>query len=153
MSYDKPKVSDKASEIAKNMWLAGLGAYGKAFDDAQGRIDKAAKEPPRLFRELVEKGSIIEDEVRDSLSSIKENSTNSVEERISKVRESFNFSFTRGQELADIHRKLDELSAKIDTLADAVGTGQGAKARRSKAPTKTRSKSTRGKKSGGSSRS
>jgi polyhydroxyalkanoate synthesis regulator phasin len=152
MSDEKPKVSDKASEIAKNIWLAGLGAYGKAFDDAQDRIDKAAKEPPRLFRELVEKGSMIEDEVRDSLSSIKESSTNSVEERISKVRESFNFSFTRGQELADIHRKLDELSAKIDTLADAVGAGKGSGAGRSKSPSKTRSKSTRGRKPGGSSR-
>ena len=34
-------MADKASEIAKNIWLAGLGAYGKAFDEAQGRLDKA----------------------------------------------------------------------------------------------------------------
>lgn len=152
MSDDKPKVSDKASEIAKNIWLAGLGAYGKAFDDAQDRIDKAAKEPPRLFRELVEKGSIIEDEVRDSLSSIKQSGTNSVEERISKVRESFNFSFARGQELADIHHKLDELSAKIDTLADAIGTDPTPKARRGKAPAKSRGKSAGSRKPGGSSK-
>ena len=55
MSDDKSKASDKASEIAKNIWLAGLGAYGKAFDEAHDRLDKAAKEPPRLFKELVEK--------------------------------------------------------------------------------------------------
>lgn len=152
MSDDKPKVSDKASEIAKNIWLAGLGAYGKAFDDAQDRIDKAAKEPPRLFRELVEKGSIIEDEVRDSLSSIKQTSTSSVEERISKVRESFNFSFTRGQELADIHHKLDELSAKIDALADVMDAGQVSKPGRSKTPSKSRGKSTRARKPGGTTR-
>ena len=56
MSDDKSNVSDKASEIAKNIWLAGLGAYGKAFDEAQDRIDKASKEPPRLFKDLVAKG-------------------------------------------------------------------------------------------------
>ena len=44
MSDDKPKVSEKASEIAKNIWLAGLGAYGKAVDDAQDRLDEAVRE-------------------------------------------------------------------------------------------------------------
>jgi hypothetical protein len=120
MSDDKSSVSDKASEIAKNIWLAGLGAYGKAFDDAQDRIDRAAKEPPRLFRELVEKGSKIEDEVRDSLSNIRKSSAVSVEERINKVRESFSFNFPGGQELAEINRKLDELSAKVDALTAAI---------------------------------
>lgn len=120
MSDDKSSVSDKASEIAKNIWLAGLGAYGKAFDDAQDRIDRAAKEPPRLFRELVEKGSKIEDEVRDSLSHIRKSSAESVEERINRVRESFSFNLPGGQELAEINRKLDELSAKVDALTAAM---------------------------------
>ncbi len=35
-SDDKSKVTDKASEIAKNIWLAGVGAYGRAVDEAQG---------------------------------------------------------------------------------------------------------------------
>ena len=34
MSDDKGKVTDKAGEIAKNIWLAGVGAYGKAVDEA-----------------------------------------------------------------------------------------------------------------------
>ena len=138
MSDDKPKVSDKASEIAKNIWLAGLGAYGKAFDDAQDKIDKAAKEPPRLFKELVEKGSQIEDEVRDSLSSIRKTSASSVEERISRVRESFNFSLTRGQELEEIYRKLDELSAKLDALAAMVEKRPARKSASRKAAPKKR---------------
>jgi len=119
MSDDKPKVSDKASEIAKNIWLAGLGAYGKAFDEAQGRLDKAAKEPPRLFKDLVEKGTQLEDEVRDSLSNIRKTSTNSVEERINKVRENFNL-LGRTDELAEIASKLDALTAKVDALTEAL---------------------------------
>ena len=142
MSDEKSRVSDKASEIAKNIWLAGLGAYGKAVDDAQDRIDKAAKEPPRLFKELVEKGSRIEEEVRDSLSNIRQTSTNSVEERISKVRESFNFSIARSDELAEVHRKLDELSAKIDALAKAVG-GQPASRRTARKPAAKKKAATR----------
>ena len=52
MSDEKSKVTDKASEIAKNIWLAGVGAYGKAVEDAQGRLEKAM-EPPKLFKDLV----------------------------------------------------------------------------------------------------
>ena len=39
MSDEKSKVTDKASEIAKNIWLAGVGAYGKAVEDALGRLE------------------------------------------------------------------------------------------------------------------
>ena len=130
MSDDKPKVSDKASEIAKNIWLAGLGAYGKAFDDAQDRLDKATREPPRLFKELVEKGSQIEDEVRDSLSNIRKSSAGSVEERISKVRETLHFNLSRGPELAEINRKLDALTARVDTLAEALAASTKAPPRK-----------------------
>jgi hypothetical protein len=106
MSDDNSNVTDKASEIAKNIWLAGLGAYGKAFDEAQGRIDRASKEPPRLFKDLVKKGEQLEDEVRESLSSIRKSRTSSVEERIKKVRENFNLSLTsRGHEIDEIHAK------------------------------------------------
>ena len=117
MSDDKSKVADKAGEIAKNIWLAGLGAYGKAFDEAQDRLDKASKEPPRLFKDLVKKGEELEDEVRESLSTIRKESTSSVEERINKVRENFNLNFGRGSDLAEIKTKLDTLTAKVDALS------------------------------------
>jgi polyhydroxyalkanoate synthesis regulator phasin len=121
MSDDKGNVSDKASEIAKNIWLAGLGAYGKAFDEAQDRLDKVSKEPPRLFKDLVKKGEELEDEVRDSLASIRKTSTSSVEERIRKVRENFHFNLAgRSAELAEINAKLDALTRKVDAIARAL---------------------------------
>jgi polyhydroxyalkanoate synthesis regulator phasin len=130
MSDDKGNVSDKASEIAKNIWLAGLGAYGKAFDEAQDRLDrldKASKEPPRLFKDLVKKGEELEDEVKDSLASMRKSSTHSVEERIRKVRENFNLNLTnRGADLTEINSKLDALTAKVDALAKAVAATQPA---------------------------
>ena len=67
-SDDKSKVTDKAGEIAKNIWLAGVGAYGKAVEDAQGRLEKAM-EPPKLFRDLVKAGSALEDEAREAVES------------------------------------------------------------------------------------
>jgi hypothetical protein len=121
MSDDNSNVSDKASEIAKNIWLAGLGAYGKAFDEAHDRLDKVSKEPERLFRDLVDKGTRLEDEVKDSLSSIRKSSASSVEERIKKVRENFNLNLvSRGDELIEINAKLDKLTRKVDALAKAL---------------------------------
>ena len=121
MSDDKSNVSDKASEIAKNIWLAGLGAYGKAFDEAQDRLDKASKEPPRLFKDLVKKGEELEDEVRGSLATIRKSRTSSVEERIKKVRENFHLNLGgRQEELKDIHSRLDQIDAKLDALTKAL---------------------------------
>lgn len=135
MSDDKSNVNDKASEIAKNIWLAGLGAYGKAFDEAQDRLDKASKEPTRLFRELVRKGEALEDEVKDSLANIRKARTSSVEERISRVRENFSLALpARGDQMAEISRKLDELTAKVDALSASLAPAKAPA--RKKAPAK-----------------
>ena len=69
MGDEKSKVTDKAGEIAKNIWLAGVGAYGKAVEDAQGRLEKAGMEPPKLFKELVKAGTALEDDAREALES------------------------------------------------------------------------------------
>lgn len=147
MSDDKSNVSDKASEIAKNIWLAGLGAYGKAFDEAQGRIDKAAKEPPRLFKDLVKKGTQLEDEVKDSLATIRKSRASSVEERISRVRDNFNLNLiSRADELEEINDKLDALTRKVDALTRALKQKPAAKSAAKKAPAKPRKKPAKAKK-------
>ncbi len=121
VSNDNP---DKPSDIGRSIWLAGLGAYGKAIRDAQGKLEEAAREPPRLFRELVEKGSRLEDEVRDSLSSMRKTGGLSVEERIGRVRETFNLSLGRSDELDTINARLDALEEKLDALLSATGAGK-----------------------------
>ena len=89
MNDDKNKVADKAGEIAKNIWLAGVGAYGRAVDEAQGRLEKAGVEPPKLFRELVKAGAALEEEARDAIEA-GQAARNSVEDRIQRVRDNFN---------------------------------------------------------------
>ncbi len=125
MSDEKSKVTDKASEIAKNIWLAGVGAYGKAVEDAQGRLEKAGVEPPKLFRELVKAGSALEDEAREALETTA-SARSSVEERIARVRENFhNQRPARIEDLQALHKKVDQLSRKVDRLTKALAE-QGA---------------------------
>jgi hypothetical protein len=116
MSDDKSKVADKASEIAKNIWLAGVGAYGRAVDEAQGRLERAM-EPPKLFRELVKAGSALEEDARSALEASSASAKSSVEQRINRVRENFHMQRpARIEDIAALQKKLDHLSRKVDKL-------------------------------------
>lgn len=126
MSDKKSNVSDKASEIAKNIWLAGVGAYGKAADDAQERLEKAGVGTPKLFKELVKAGTALEESAKEALKPSKRGSKSSVEERINKVRENFNLQrLGRGDELTELLGKVDLISKKLDLLTTAL-TDSGA---------------------------
>ena len=116
MSDEKSKVTDKASEIAKNIWLAGVGAYGKAVEEAQGRLEKAM-EPPKLFRDLVKAGTALEEDARESTLAAR----HTVEERINRVRENFhNQRPARIEDLIALHKKVDQLTRKVDQLSKAL---------------------------------
>ncbi len=119
MSDEKNKVTDKASEIAKNIWLAGVGAYGKAVDEAQGRLERAM-EPPKLFRDLVKAGSALEEDARHALEA-SSSAKSSVEQRINRVRENFHMQRpARIEDIAALQKKVDHLSRKVDKLARAL---------------------------------
>ena len=121
MSNKKSNVSDKASEIAKNIWLAGIGAYGKAADEAQDRLEKAGVETPKLFLDLVKAGTALEESAREGLKTTKRASKSSVEERINKVRENFNLQrLGRGEAVSELQAKVDLISKKLDLLTTAL---------------------------------
>ena len=136
MTDDKGKVSDKASEIAKNIWLAGVGAYGRAVDEAQGRLEKAGVEPPKLFKDLVKAGAALEEEARGA----SQNARQSVEDRISRVRDNFNLQRpVRGEDLLALHEKIDRLTNQVDALADALAASGTVKAPKKKAAARKKS--------------
>jgi hypothetical protein len=109
---------DKNSDVARNIWLAGLGAYGRAFDEAMNRYEQASKDTPKLFKDLVERGEQLETTTRkkvlpDGLA----RPSSSIEERIRKVRYNLGLGNSAGRpELANIENKLDSLEAKVDCL-------------------------------------
>ena len=136
MSDENSKVTDKASEMAKNIWLAGLGAYGKALEDAQGRLEKAL-EPPKLFRDLVRAGTALEEDAKGTTITAR----HSVEDRINRVRENFqNQRPARIEELTALHKKVDQLTRKVDRLSKALAA--------QRIDSDTRGKTTRSKKLG-----
>lgn len=142
MTDDKNKVADKASEFAKSIWLAGVGAYGRAVDEAQERLEKAGMDTPKLFKDLVKAGAALEEEARSAITASQE-ARQSVEDRINRVRENFRLQRrSRSDDLQALHDKIDRLSEELAHLRSLVGTGKPAPARRKAASKKVSAKTT-----------
>jgi poly(hydroxyalkanoate) granule-associated protein len=126
-SDEKVISAEKASEMAKNIWLAGLGAYGKAFDGASEKYDmvneryeKMSKETTKLFDDLVAKGKKLNLHNQEKISEAKTKTTSSIEDRINKVRSSLHMGGgVSSAEIAHLSEKLDALAEKVDALLDA----------------------------------
>ena len=64
----KGKINE-AEEMARKIWLAGLGAYGKSVEEAQGRYEKLSEEANKMFDELVTKGEKLDRRAHSELQS------------------------------------------------------------------------------------
>ncbi|MFT5543773.1 MAG: cell division septum initiation protein DivIVA [Glaciecola sp.] len=104
---------ETAEEVARKIWLAGLGAYGKSFEEIQSQYEKINGETTRLFEELVSKGEKLEADTKEKF---KEKSTvkTAVEKRVEDVRKKL------GLDSSDTDTKIDELSQKVDALTAAI---------------------------------
>jgi len=118
---EQPNVTERASEMAKMIWQAGLGAYGKALDDVVDQVDKVSKETSKFFDELVEKGKALEDQTQKRISGVRRRSTMSIDERIAKVRQSLGFDSSRDVKLDALLDKLNRIAKSLDRLIDTMG--------------------------------
>ena len=100
---------ETAEEVARKIWLAGLGAYGKSFEEIQSQYEKLNSETTRLFEELVSKGQKLEAQTKEKFTVNK-----SVDKGIDDLRKKL------GLDSSDADTKIDELSQKVDALTKAV---------------------------------
>jgi len=119
MSKEKANLKE-VGDVAKNIWLAGLGAYGRAFDEAQERYEQASKETPRLFTELVEKGKNLESQARatiDDVAAKGKGTATSLEERINKMRANLGFGGVSADDFERLEKKVDALTKKVNAMS------------------------------------
>jgi polyhydroxyalkanoate synthesis regulator phasin len=111
----KEKAAD-AEDMARKVWLAGLGAYGKGYEEVKGRFESLSTDSNKLFNELVAKGEKLETEGKGKVEEVKTKvaEKTEIESRIETVRTKLGFNNT------DTDQKIEELNAKIDALTDAV---------------------------------
>ena len=62
-------VEANTADMAHKIWLAGVGAYGKAYDTALESAQTFNKQSTELFDELVKRGEEIESDVRSRIES------------------------------------------------------------------------------------
>ncbi|MBX2849747.1 MAG: phasin family protein [Acidiferrobacterales bacterium] len=112
--------SEKAEALAKNIWLAGLGAYSKTFtgiagrvDDLQGRYTTINAEGQKIFQELVDRG----DSMQGDLEKAVKKGRDSLEDRVEDFKKRFGGSLSS---VVDIPSRLRDAAKKIEQLSDSL---------------------------------
>ncbi|AZT83992.1 poly(hydroxyalkanoate) granule-associated protein [Marinobacter sp. NP-4(2019)] len=113
-SQNDPQLAGKIKDSARQIWLAGLGAYTKAEEDAG-----------RFFERLVQEGEQLENKTRG----VVEKQIKTVEDRVGDVRERATGTWDRLEHMFDqrvsgalrrlgIHRReeIDALERRIEAL-------------------------------------
>lgn len=115
----KPSPPARSADTARKIWLAGIGAYGRAFSEAQESLAKMSGDTTKLFEELVEKGEEIEDAVetrgKELARRVKAPSF-SIDERIKQMRERLTAAQSDNERLDSIERRLASIEEKLDAL-------------------------------------
>jgi len=113
-------------DTARKIWLAGIGAYGRAFSEAQERVAKIGGESARVFEDLVAKGEAIEKKVEAQGRKVAAQiapGAHTLDDRIRKMRERIGL----GDDHASLADEVRELRARVAALEEqfAALTGAG----------------------------
>ena len=108
----QPTFAVKAQENARNVFLAGLGFYGKAFEEAQNQIEEAQdrmkerrEKAEDLFNDLVKRGEKVESQAKKRIKDFE------LPELKLTDREEFR---------KEIRARLDKARDSFETLRDAI---------------------------------
>jgi len=114
------KTNDKP-DVARKIWLAGIGAYGRAFTEAKGAVDELRGKSSEVFDDLVQKGEMLEKvaeykgkEMLDK-SGIKDFDIN---DRIKAMREKLSGGADTGR-VEELEDEVTALKAKLAALEKA----------------------------------
>lgn len=103
-----------AAELAHKIWLAGVGAYGKAYDTAVASAHVINQQSAEMFDELVSRGAEIENDVRSRLTA--DTRLNKASERVSKAVDT-----AREFQV----QALDRFDARMERMRDLLGLKGG----------------------------
>ena len=155
MSEKKKETSNRRSgtDTARRIWLAGIGAYGRAFTEAQEALKDVTGEASDVFDNLVQKGEMIEIAVqskrKDMMSKVGVSNFDmpdidmpnlDISERIEKMRSRLQ-GRQSGGDLSEIESRLERIEAKLDDLLSAQASSQTSRGRTASAKKATTKKS------------
>jgi len=129
------------SETARRIWLAGIGAYGRAFTEAQEAFKEVTGKGSDIFEELVQKGQVIEKVVEVKGKSMMDKASVpsfDLDDRIKAMRS----RLSRGDEMdANFEDRLSAVEAKLDRILALLEPAPKRSKAKKPAPKKTVKKS------------
>jgi poly(hydroxyalkanoate) granule-associated protein len=138
-------------DIARKIWLAGVGAYDRISAETQGVVEKLASSASETFEELVAQGEKVEERVRETLArspraekfnQARESAAakaaeqrSALEARLAKVRETVAETLAPWN-VPSLGQALEKLTARVDALGQEVAALRAELAEKAdKAPT------------------
>lgn len=130
----RAELETQTRDVAQKIWLAGLGAYGRAYSEAATSAKKVNAGTTELFEDLVKRGAEIDSEMKVRLT---ENATVSkATQSVTKVtetalrvqrkqREAFEARMQRMRSVLgfkDQSEKAEDIASKIDQLEDEIAS-------------------------------
>ncbi len=113
----KPDFAAKARENGRNVFLASLGFYGKAYDQAQEQYDNLQKQleegrekAEKTYKELVKRGEKVEKDVKKSVDEI----------------ELPKFELDSLTDRKKLDEQLEKAKARFEELKESVGFNKSA---------------------------
>ena len=118
---EMPDGDDKrgTGETARRIWLAGVGAYGRAFSEAQEALKDVTGKTSDVFDELVQKGEMIETAVSSKRKDLMKKAgvpSFDMEDRIAKMRSRLSRGEDVAHDIPDLEARLDAMDAKLDKI-------------------------------------
>jgi len=108
---------DKAEAMAKNIWLAGLGAYSKTYeeisdryDDVQDKYEEINAEGQKLFGDLVGRGQLVQDQLETKVGKGRK----SLEDRVDEIKSRFGGGLSS---YIDLPERLSRAAEKIEAVS------------------------------------
>ena len=100
----------QSAEMAHKIWLAGVGAYGKAYDAALANAATFNKQSSELFDDLVKRGEAIEADVKARFSA---------DERVTKAAGAVAKANAAAREFQA--EAIDRFEARMERMRDLLG--------------------------------
>jgi len=124
-------IENRSFDVAHKIWLAGVGAYGKAYDVATEGVGKVSGQGEVLFDDLVARGEEIESDVRARLTS--NTAISKMSEQMNRVAEEAAKVRGRVKEATEDasgvvskfqSEQRERLEARMERMRDALGIKQ-----------------------------
>lgn len=129
-------------DTIRKIWLAGIGAYGRAYTEAKGAVDSFTGKSSEVFDELVQKGEMIETVGKFKANELVGKGKAAVEDikpdfeiddRIAKMRARLSGAMEKSEDR--LAARVDRLEAKLDAILDKLEIGDAAPVKK-KTPTR-----------------